>query len=320
MKLLEETKHLAAVTLGIVAVAAGILFFAFTQGGVTYFFPAGENSATSTVDGGNFGDDSLSQSTNPSKKRLPARNWEVLDPSVDAKGVLIQSLDENFPFLRYQTREVWSAASLTKLLTAVVVLEEYGDKAKVPITARAMQTEGIAGGLSSGEVYLSADLLKIMLLSSSNRAATAFEDFAGGNDKFNWLLNRKAGELGMKDTILYDASGLSDLNVTTAEDMFKLLKYIYEKHPEILNWTRLTNYLVQPVNTEEEHAVQNIHPFIDDRSFLGGKTGTSPSAKQNLISVFAFKDFRIAVILLGSSDRVLDAKAFMTWIESAYQF
>jgi D-alanyl-D-alanine carboxypeptidase len=244
----------------------------------------------------------------------------MFDPTVDAKGVLIQSLDENFPFFRYQSREQWPAASLTKLLTAVVVLEEYGDKKKVPITARAMQTYGIAGGLSSGEVYLSGDLLKIMLLSSSNRAATAFEDFGGGVEEFNWKLNRKAAEIGMKDTILHDASGLSDLNFTTAEDMFLLTKYIYEKHPEIFNWTRLNNYLVQPVNTAESHTVTNIHPFVDDRAFLGGKTGTSDAAKQNLVSVFSFKDFRIAVIILGSPDRVAETRAFLTWIEKAYDF
>jgi D-alanyl-D-alanine carboxypeptidase len=321
MRFFEEAKHIAGAIFGVVAVAGILAFFIFRNGGATYVFPLGKGNATSTASSSSeFGSDSVKQDTRPSNKRLPARKWDMFDPTVDAKGVLIQSLDENFPFFRYQSREQWPAASLTKLLTAVVVLEEYGDKKKVPITARAMQTYGIAGGLSSGEVYLSGDLLKIMLLSSSNRAATAFEDFGGGVEEFNWKLNRKAAEIGMKDTILHDASGLSDLNFTTAEDMFLLTKYIYEKHPEIFNWTRLNNYLVQPVNTAESHTVTNIHPFVDDRAFLGGKTGTSDAAKQNLVSVFSFKDFRIAVIILGSPDRVAETRAFLTWIEKAYDF
>jgi D-alanyl-D-alanine carboxypeptidase len=316
MQFIEEAKHLGKIVLGVAIVATAVLFFAFSRGGITYFFPANNPSASSTQ----FGTDGLSQETKPSTKRLPARNWDILDSSSTAEGVLIQSLDENFPFFRYHTRTQWPAASLTKLLTAVVVLEEYGDTKKIPITMRAVESLGIAGGLSSGEVYLSGDLLKVMLLTSSNDAATAFEDFAGGREEFNWKLNRKAAEIGMTGTLLNDASGLSDLNVTTADDMLLLTKYIYEKHPEILNWTRLNNYLVQPVNTTESRTVQNIHPFAEDKLFLGGKTGTSDVARQNMISLFSFKDFRIAVIILGSPDRVTETRNLMRWIEGAYKF
>lgn len=317
MRFIEEAKHLGKIVLGVIIVATAIIFFAFSRGGITYFFPANNPVVSSTSQ---FGDDGVSQQTKPSTKRLPVRNWDILDASTTAEGVLVQSLDENFPFFRYHTRTQWPAASLTKLLTAVVVLEEYGDTKKVPITARAMETFGIAGGLSSGEVYLSGDLLKVMLLSSSNRAAVAFEDFGGGRDQFNWKLNRKAAEIGMTGTLMNDASGLSDLNVTTAEDMLLLTKYIYENHPEILNWTRLNNYLVQPVNTTESRSILNIHPFVQDKFFLGGKTGTSEVAKQNMVSLFAFKDFRIAVIILGSPDRVEEAKSLLAWIRGAYGF
>ena len=262
----------------------------------------------------------MTQNTRPSNDRLPERKWEVLDPAVAAQGVLIQSLDEEFPFFRYRTREAWPAASLTKLLTSVVVLESYGDQRKIPISDSAMRTEGVAGGLKSGEVYLSGDLLKVMLLTSSNRAAAAFEEFAGGKAEMARLLNKKALEIGMRETILHDASGLSDLNVTSAEDMYLLTKYIYEKHPEILNWTRLNNYLVQPTNTVEFRTVVNIHPFIDDKTFLGGKTGTSEAAGQNLVSIFSYKKMRIAVVILGSPDRVKEVGAFLAWIEQAYNW
>lgn len=317
-----KIQHIIFAVLGTAIVAGAIVFFVFYGGNVSYLFFGGarniENTTNSTST--SYGDDSVSQSTRPSNKRLPERRWDMLDPKVNAQAVLIQSLDEDFPFFRYRTREVWPAASLTKLLTAVVVLENFGDKKKIPITSKAMTAEGVAGGLSSGEVYISGDLLKVMLLSSSNRAAAAFEEFGGGKTEFNRMLNKKAGEIEMKDTILNDASGLSDLNITTAADMFLLVKYIYENHPEILNWTRLGNYLVQPFNTSEFRTIYNIHPFVNDKMFLGGKTGTSDVAIQNLISVFSFQDFRIAVIILGSPDRVGENNYYLDWIRGAYEF
>jgi D-alanyl-D-alanine carboxypeptidase len=318
----ENLKHIAFIIIGIIFVGGAIIFFTFFKDERIFSFSVGDNATTtnSQATSTQFGSDSLTQNTRPSNKRLPVRKWDVLDPSVEAQGILIQSLDENFPFLRYHVRDPWPAASLTKLMTAVVVLENYGDKKKVLITNKAMEAEGVAGGVQTGEEYLSGDLIKVMLLASSNRAAAAFEEFAGGKAEFNRLLNKKAGELGMTDTIFNDGSGLSDLNLTTAEDMLKLLKYIYTNHPEILNWTRLEGYLVQPTNTTESRTVQNIDPFVGDKNFLGGKTGTSPSANQNFAGIFSFKDFRVAVIILGSPDRVKEIKSYFSWIEGAYNF
>lgn len=320
-EIFQKTEHVIFVVLGTVVVAGAIVFFVFYGGDPSALFSSrGVDINITPTSTEEFGSDSVTQNTRPSNKRLPVRKWEVLDPQVDSQAVLIQSLDEEFPFFRYRTREAWPAASLTKLLTAVVVLEEYGDQRKIPVSDATMRVEGVAGGLRSGEVYLSGDLLKVMLLTSSNRAAAAFEEFAGGKTEMNRLLNKKALEIGMRETVLNDASGLSDLNVTSAEDMFLLTKYIYEKHPEILNWTRLNNYLVQPTNTSEFRTVFNIHPFVEDKLFLGGKTGTSEAAGQNLVSIFSFKDFRIAVIILGSTDRLREAKSILTWIEQAHEW
>ncbi len=319
-EILKKTGNAAFAVVGTALVAGGIVFFVFYGGDFGALFTSRTIDVSGSPTSTGYGSDALSQNTRPSNKRLPERKWEVLDPTIEAQAVLVQSLDEDFPFFRYRTRETWPAASLSKLLTAVVVLEQYGNQRKVPVTERAMLAEGVAGGLKSGEVYLSGDLLKIMLLTSSNRAAAAFEDFAGGKAEMNRLLNKKAGELGMRGTILNDASGLADTNLTSAEDMFILTEYIYEKHPEILNWTRLVNYLVQPTNTTEFRTETNINPFVSDKLFLGGKTGTSDVARQNLAAVLAFKDFRIAVIILGSPDRVKEVASVLAWMEQAYEF
>ncbi len=253
-------------------------------------------------------------------QKFPTRIWSVLDPEIKAQAVLIQSLDGGFPFLHYNTYKQWPIASISKLMTAVVVLENIGENKKIPISENAVLTEGVAGDLKSGEVYSATDLIKIMLLTSSNDAAVAFEEYSGGPDEFVRLLNKKAREVGMSDTIFYDGSGLSDLNVSTANDLLILVKYIIEKHPEIFSWTRTSSFLVEPLNDTKTRTVTSIIPFLDNRNFLGGKTGTIESSHENFLGIFLLKNYRVATIVLGSPNRVEEVPALLQWVEQAYTF
>ncbi len=251
--------------------------------------------------------------------RLPVRDWSVLNPAVSSSAVLAESLDTNFPYLRENTEQVWPMASLTKLLTAVVVLENIGTDKQIPISTSTATDEGTAGNLKGGEIYNSGDLLKIMLLASSNGAAEAFSDYVG-RDKFVSMLMAKAGSIGMRNTIVYDASGWNDGNVTTASDVFALLNYIIADHPEILGWTRLTSFLAQPLNSERTNIVANIDPLSARGDFLGGKTGTSPKAGENLAAIVSFRNEHLAVVILGSSDRYDELDGVLNWINKAYTF
>lgn len=253
-------------------------------------------------------------------RQLPTRKWSVLDPNVKAEAVLIQSLDDEFPFFHYNTYQSWPIASISKLLVAVVVLEEIGSNKKILITDRAVNTEGASGNLKSGEIYTSQDLLKIMLLTSSNDAAVAFEDYFGGRDTFLKMLNQKAEKLAMTQTIFQDPTGLSDLNQSNASDLLKLTKYILEKKPEIFNWTRLSYFLVQPINDINSRTVYNITNFAEDRDFLGGKTGTSDEARENILGIFTINNYRAVVIILGSQNRAKETRELLEWVKDAYEF
>jgi len=253
-------------------------------------------------------------------KILPSRNWDILDPKINSQSILVQSLDEYFPFYHLNTQKMWPMASLTKLLTAVVALEDIGENKKILITEKALATEGIAGNLIKDDIYSVRDLLKIMFLTSSNDAASAFEEYIGGKNEFAKLLNQKTRKIGMMQTVLYDASGLSDLNQSNTGDLLKLVKYILQNHPDIFNWTRLNSFLAQPLNGTDGNLVQNINPLFIRDNFLGGKTGTSDEAKENLVAIFSFKNYRIATIILGSSDRIKEIDNLFEWMEEAYSF
>lgn len=253
------------------------------------------------------------------QKKTPVRKWEVLDPATSAEAALIYSLDDDIPFFSYNTYKSWPMASITKLLTAIVVIEEAGLNQKIPISEAAVATEGEAGGLRSGEVYSVRDLLQIMLLTSSNDAAAAFEEYFGGRDAFAAKLNAKATEIGMIGTVLYDGSGLADHNSSSASDILKLMRYIAEKKPEIFGWTRLRSVLLQPINDVSSKQIANINPFVMDPDFLGGKTGTSPLARENFAAVFSFENRRIAIIMLGSTNRAEEIRTLFDWVKNAYE-
>jgi len=252
-------------------------------------------------------------------KKAPERNWEVLDPTLGAAAVLIQSLDGDFPFFHLNTYKSWPLASLTKLLAAVVVIENIGENKKVVVDETAVATEGEAGNLKSGEVYTARDLLKVMLLTSSNDAAAAFENYLG-RDEFVKLMNEKLRELGLTQTKVYGASGLEDENVGTASDILRLVKYILENEPQIFNWTRQKSQLIQPLNDATSRTILNINGMVDETGFLGGKTGTSDKARQNEVAIFSSGGERLILIILGSSDRDKEIKNLLDWIGRAYTF
>jgi D-alanyl-D-alanine carboxypeptidase len=260
----------------------------------------------------------VSQVERPVKKK-PIRNWDILDPEVKAEAALVYSLDDNLAFYSYRTYKQWPIASITKLLTAAVSLDAFGPNAKVAISDKAITTEGTSGDLKSGEVYPLRDLVKILLLSSSNDAAVAIEEFAGGRTKFIPDLNKRAEALGMSQTSIEEPSGLSPKNVSSATDLLALTRFVVEREPEILSWTRLENLLVQPLNSSDSRVVQNINPLILESDFLGGKTGTTPEARQNLVAVFSFERRRVAVVILGSPDRLGETRKLLDWVRRAYE-
>ncbi len=256
--------------------------------------------------------------TSPTDVTIPIRRWDVLDPSLGAVAVLVESLDDNIALFRYHSQQTWPMASITKLITAAIVLEDVGEDKKIPVSVTAVETDGVAGGLQREDIYTSRDLIKIMLITSSNDAAAAFEEYLGGVEQFARRANQFVSDHNMSRTILHDASGLSDLNESTAEDITTLLKYIAKEHPNILSWTRIEHLIVQPINVPESRTITNVNPLAHNVSFLGGKTGTSPESNENLASIISFKNRRLAIVVLGSTDRIQEVENMLAWIDEAY--
>ena len=113
-------------------------------------------------------------------------------------------------------------------------------------------------------------------------------------------MNQKAFDLGMSNTRFFDPSGLSPLNLTTAEDLASLLTYIFQKHRSLLDLS-------------QEKIEGATHPFVGEPDFIGGKTGFIDEAGGNLVSLFNYQGRAVAIIVLGSKQRAEDTKILKDW-------
>ena len=233
-----------------------------------------------------------------SSQLLPAVNFK-------SKIVLVSDLDDNTDFIGYNINQRWPLASITKLMTAILAIEEIGKEKETLISENAIAVEGDSGKLKTEELYKVEDLIKIMILTSSNDAATALAEFyAFGLPGFVKLMNKKTVDLGMNQTVFFDPTGLSPINQSTANDIRKLMKYITENYPEILNYSQERNF----------NNLQNINSFAGQPSFLGGKTGYLDEAKENLVSLFSLNNHRILIVVLGSEDRFEQTKELLNYL------
>ncbi len=230
---------------------------------------------------------------------LDSINPVTLPPSVSAVAALVKDLSNGAELFTSAPEKQWSLASLVKLMTAVVAIENLADDQLLTVSRSAVATEGAAGFLVAGKKYSLAELLRSMLVFSSNDAAVVVAENYG-KDQFIVKMNSKAVELGMKNTRFFDPSGLSALNQSTAEDLALLMRYIFRDRPQILAITR-------------EAIDGATHPFAGQPDFMGGKTGFIDEAGGNLISLFNYQGRPMLIIILGSSQREADTKILHEW-------
>ncbi|MDP1719267.1 MAG: serine hydrolase [bacterium] len=223
----------------------------------------------------------------------------TLLPSISAAAALVEDIDSGKILYDLHSDKQWSAASLTKLVTAVSAIESFGDDPNIKVSASAIATESAAGYLVAGRSYELAELLRAMLVFSSNDAAAAISEYFG-KGAFVEMLNKKASEIGMANSRFFDPHGLTPLNLTTARDLKSLVHYIYDAHRDIFDITR-------------EKIEGATHPFAGQEDFLGGKTGFIDESAGNLISLFRYQGRPVVIIVLGSKQRAEDTQILKDW-------
>jgi D-alanyl-D-alanine carboxypeptidase len=219
-------------------------------------------------------------------------------------------------------------ASITKLMTAVVVLDSYDLEDEVEIDASDLSVDGNMGALTSGQILSIKDLLAIMLIDSNNGAAEALARKMG-RGSFIRDMNRKAALLGMDNTEYLNPSGLdidgvAKTNTTSAKDLSHLVSHIMVRYPLIPEILSKKTYVVTSKNGVV-HRLENTNEMLgEDKRILWGKTGFTDKADGCLVLVSKSDDFSfsrkryIITVVLGSEDRFEDMRKVREWQDNQF--
>ena len=203
-------------------------------------------------------------------------------------------------------------ASITKLMSAIVILENSYSSESINIKPEYLNVDGDGADLAAYESLSRDDLLSIMLIGSINDAALAFS----GHLKLKNIdivdkMNEKATEIGMMNTKFYDPAGLDDSGYSTARDLVKLVKYV-NNYPLIWEKLRLPRFTAKSLDGKVLHTVINTNKLLGVvPEIVGGKTGFTDKSKGSLVLYLESNDKKIITVVIGSDDRFATTKQLL---------
>ncbi|AJW97795.1 D-alanyl-D-alanine endopeptidase [Burkholderia gladioli] len=225
------------------------------------------------------------------------------------------------PLLDKNSRAVVPIASISKLMTAMVVLDSKASlDEQIAVTDEDRDYEkGTGSRLSVGSVLSREDMLHIALMASENRAAAALSRYyPGGRPAFIAAMNAKAKSLGMTDTHFENSTGLTSLNVSSARDLVKMIDAAYQ-YPLIRRFSTDRTYTVF---TGKRSLVYNsTNALVRNPSWDIGlqKTGFINEAGECLVMQTTIHGRPIVMVLLdsfGKYSRVADASRVRNWLDA----
>ena len=242
-------------------------------------------------------------------------------PRLSAISAIAADFETGQILFEKNAEQVHPIASLTKLMTAIIAVENVNPLALLTVDTQAEDTFGNTGKLAIGEVFSAKDLMYPLILESSNDAATLYTEHVNG---FVDMMNKKAAVLGLAHTHFFDPTGLTPNNASNAQDLFKLLSYISVHNRPLFALSSLPEYMF--TSNKKTHIWKNTTwPDTAGNIFIGGKSGFTDEAHQTLAAVFRVRlseqqDHPLAIILLGSRDRKRDAKIIMDYLQKNIVF
>lgn len=196
-------------------------------------------------------------------------------------------------------------ASTTKVLTCIVALESSPGDDYVQVSQNAASQPEVRLGLQKGEQYYLEDLLYSLMLKSHNDTAVAIAEHCGGTvEGFARMLNRKAKQIGCKDTYFITPNGLdaqdeNGKHHTTAEDLALIMRYAI-KNKTFLHISQTRDYTFSEITGKRTFSVHNANALLDMMDgVLAGKTGYTSQAGYCYVCAWEEEGETFVVSLLG---------------------
>jgi D-alanyl-D-alanine endopeptidase (penicillin-binding protein 7) len=242
--------------------------------------------------------------------------------SLRSTAAIIQDQETGEILYGKNASTVTPIASITKLMTAMVVLDAGLDmQESITISSEDMDSlRGTHSRLKPGASLSRDELLRVALMASENRAAAALgRSYPGGIEAFTRAMNLKAQMLGMNGSRFDDSTGLSSGNVSSAEDLVKLVRAAHH-YDLIRSYTTMTGHDVYIAG--RPLAYHNTNRLVANGSWNIGlsKTGFTNDAGRCLVLQAKLAERQVIIVLLdswGKLSRIADANRIRAWLEAS---
>lgn len=247
----------------------------------------------------------------------------VLD--LKAKSAVLMDAASGKILNEKNSHEKLAIASVTKVMSMLLIMEAI-DSGKLSFNDKVTVSEYAAGMggsqayIEAGEEFTVTEMLKALAIHSSNDVTVAMaEKVCGSEEAFVVEMNRKAEELGMKDTHFLDSTGLEDEGYSSANDVALMSRELVVKHPKILEFTGIRHDTFR----NGTFSLDNTNKLIRFYANTDGlKTGFTNKAGFNLTATAKRNNLRLISVVLGEPDsntRFAEARKLMDYGFANYE-
>lgn len=251
---------------------------------------------------------------------LSMKTVSVKAISTSATSAILMDMDGGRILYAEDIHKQRSVASISKVMTAIVSIENKNIEDKVTIGEEIKTAYGSGIYIKSGEEMTMKDLLYGLMLRSGNDAALAIAHHTAGSvDKFVLKMNEKAKELGMTNSQFHNPSGLDQEkgNYSTAYDMALLMKYAYQNE---------TFKTIMGTKQYKLTTNKNVYQWTNKNKLLnsykyatGGKTGFTEKARRTLITTASKDNLNLVVVTLNDGNDWQDHMNLFDYGFATYQ-
>ena len=245
-------------------------------------------------------------------------------PDLRAEAAIIYNPETGKVLWEQNSQDTRSIASITKVMTAVVMLEDNPDLTREVVITRPDVYRASTTYLRAGYKVTTGDLLHLLLIASDNAAARALARVSSyGSAGFINRMNQKAEELGLTSTHYVDPSGLFSENVSSAYDMARLIAHVTGDH-RIASIMQKQHYTVETGRRRINIHSTNQLVMKGDVDVLGGKTGFIRKAGYCLATLLRLPQSgaQVAVVVLGAKSnagRFWETRHLFNWLAEKAQ-
>ena len=256
------------------------------------------------------------------KSVASAINSEITVPPVAARAYLLFDASSGQVLASQAASERFEPASLTKLMTAYLVFEAIKTNRltlaqTVPVSQRAWKAEGSRMFIDPKQTPTVEQLIRGTIIQSGNDASIALaEAVAGSEDLFAQTMNKKAQQLGMKNTKYMNSTGLPDpQHYTTADDLLLLADALIRDYPQGFAYYKEREFTYNKITQPNRNRLLFIDPTVD-----GLKTGHTEAAGYCLIATAKRNERRLIAVVLGATSETARAQESQKLLNFGYQF